>query len=115
MIAAQFIFRPGTYDDEFYRLDDSIEEFVASLPGFLGVDKWVSPDGQAQNSIYYFDNADTLKTLSRYPDHLVAKRGYQNWYDGYEIIVSEVLYTHGDKTMTSIPSKYKATDSSDSA
>ena len=108
MIAAQFIFRPGEYDDEFYRLDNSIEDFVAKLDGFLGVEKWVAADGSAKNLIYYFENMESLKTLSRFSDHLTAKRKYQQWYKGYEIVVSEIVYTHGDKTIPSIPAKHAA-------
>ena len=40
MIACQFIFQPGVYDDEFTALDDSIDAFAKALPGFVGVDKW---------------------------------------------------------------------------
>ncbi|MEY2698466.1 MAG: hypothetical protein RL720_422, partial [Actinomycetota bacterium] len=45
MYSAQFIFKPGTYDEEFHRLDDAIEEFVQAMPGFLGVERWQSADG----------------------------------------------------------------------
>ena len=45
MISAQFIFRPGTYDDEFHKLDAEIETLVATIPGFLGVEKWISFNG----------------------------------------------------------------------
>jgi len=54
MIAAQFIFEPGEYDDEFHRLDDSIDNDAKTIPGFLGTDRWVSADGLTINAIYYF-------------------------------------------------------------
>ena len=44
MISAQFIFKPGTYDDEFHKLDAEIEAFVATIPGFLGAESWVGLD-----------------------------------------------------------------------
>ena len=50
MISAQFLFKPGTYDDEFHRLDAEIEAYVATIPGFLGAEKWVSFDGTTKNS-----------------------------------------------------------------
>jgi antibiotic biosynthesis monooxygenase (ABM) superfamily enzyme len=50
VISAHFIFKPATYDDEFHRLDAEIEAYVATIPGFLGVEKWVSFDGQTKNS-----------------------------------------------------------------
>jgi antibiotic biosynthesis monooxygenase (ABM) superfamily enzyme len=37
VISAQFIFKPGTYDEEFHRLDAEIEAYVATIPGFLGL------------------------------------------------------------------------------
>ena len=51
MISAQFIFKPGTYDDEFHRLDAEIEAYVETFRGPLGAEKWVSFDGQTKNSI----------------------------------------------------------------
>lgn len=96
MISCSFIFSPGVYDDEFHALDARIEEFAAALPGFIGVDRWVSDDGKARNSIYYFDGMDSVKELSRYPEHLVAKENYKKWYLGYQIVVSEVVGSYGD-------------------
>ena len=67
MLCAQFIFRPGTYDDEFHELDGQIEAFAQSLDGYVGVDRWVSDDGLSRNSIYYFRDRDArvLATFTR--------------------------------------------------
>ena len=96
MISCSFIFSPGVYDDEFHALDGRIELFATSLEGFIGVDRWVSDDGRSRNSIYYFDGMDSVKQLSRYPEHLVAKENYKKWYLGYQIVVSEVVGSYGD-------------------
>lgn len=96
MISCSFIFSPGVYDDEFHELDRKIDDFASSLEGFLGVDRWVSEDGKSRNSIYYFDGMASVKQLSRYPDHLVAKENYKKWYLGYQIVVSEVVGSYGD-------------------
>lgn len=96
MISCSFIFSPGVYDDEFHELDRKIDDFASSLEGFLGVDRWVSEDGKSRNSIYYFQGMDSVKQLSRYPDHLVAKENYRKWYLGYQIVVSEVVGSYGD-------------------
>ena len=96
MFSAQFIFKPGTYDDEFHKLDAEIEAFVATIDGYLGVEPWVSPDGATRNSIYYFETMDAVVELSRYPAHREAKGKYQNWYDGYQIVISEVVRSYGD-------------------
>jgi hypothetical protein len=96
MISCSFIFSPGVYDDEFYELDGKIDLFASSLEGFLGVDRWVSEDGKSRNSNYYFDGMASVKELSRYPEHLVAKENYRKWYLGYQIVVSEVVGSYGD-------------------
>lgn len=96
MISCSFIFSPGVYDEEFHALDGRIEEFATSLDGFIGVDRWVTDDGKSRNSIYYFDGMDSVKELSRYPEHLVAKENYKKWYLGYQIVVSEVVGSYGD-------------------
>ena len=96
MFAVSFIFRPGTYDDEFHRLDDAIDGYARSLSGYIGVDRWVSDDGLVRNSVYYFQDNETVSTFSRYPEHLEAKSKYRQWYDGYQIVVSEVTASYGD-------------------
>lgn len=96
MFQVSFIFAPGTYDEEFHRLDESIDAYAQSLEGYIGVDRWVSADGATKNSVYYFEDYDTVTTFSRFPDHLEAKAKYRSWYDGYQIVVSEVKASYGD-------------------
>lgn len=95
MIAAQFIFEPGEYDEEFHRLDDSIEAEAKALPGFLGIDKWVSEDGSRINVIYYFQAMSDLTKLGRFGDHREAKSKVSAWYKGYRVVVTEVTATYG--------------------
>ena len=95
MIAVQFIFTQATYDDEFYELDNSIAEFAKSLPGHVGVEKWLSEDGTSQNSIYYFTDRDALAQLAGFSDHLTAKSKVDNWYSSYQVVVTEVLASYG--------------------
>ena len=96
MIAAQFIFAPGDYDDEFHRLDTSIDDDAKSNPGFLGTDRWVSEDGLKVNAIYYFDDMAALTQLGRFSDHRTAKSQVDRWYKGYRVIVTEVTATYGN-------------------
>ena len=96
MICVQFIFKPGTYDDEFHRLDGEIDAFARSLPGFDRVELWDAPEGAVVNATYYFTDREALSQLSRFPQHLEAKSQVARWYDGYRIIVSEVTATYGD-------------------
>ena len=96
MICCQFIFKPGTYDEDFYRLDAQIAEYARSLPGFDRVEKWVSVDGSVTNAIYYFADRDSVSQLARFSPHQEAKEQVARWYDGYRIVISEVTATYGD-------------------
>ena len=98
MFAVQFIFTQATYDDEFEALDTSIADFAKSLPGHIGVEKWLSEDGASQNSIYYFTDRDALAELAGFPDHLRAKSKVDNWYSSYQVVVTEVIASYGSAT-----------------
>jgi heme-degrading monooxygenase HmoA len=96
MMCCQFIFKPGTYDDEFHRLDGEIDRYARSLPGFHKIETWQAPESGMVNAIYYFDDRKSVALLARYPQHREAKGQVQRWYEGYRIVVSEVKATYGD-------------------
>lgn len=96
MICAQFIFKPGTYDDDFHRLDQEIDAFARALPGFEKVETWQSADGKVVNAVYYFADEASLMELASFPRHLEAKGQVERWYDGYRIVVSRITTTYGD-------------------
>lgn len=96
MMCCQFIFKPGTYDDDFHRLDAQIDRFARSLPGFERVEKYLSPDGDVVNAIYYFADESDVAELARFPTHREAKGQVARWYDGYRIVISRVTATYGD-------------------
>lgn len=99
MYSAAFIFKPGTYDDEFHRLNGLIGAAAKATEGYLGAETWQSGDGKVFNATYYWESLDALKKFSNHPHHLEAKRQYSRWYDGYHIIVSEVIRSYGDETI----------------
>lgn len=99
MICVQFIFKPGTYDDDFHRLDGEIDAFARSLPGYERVEWWQSREGDVVNAMYYFADQTAVAELARFPQHLEAKSQVQRWYDGYRIVVTEVLTTYGDNRL----------------
>lgn len=99
MFSAAFIFRPGTYDDEFHRLNALIDAAAKSNPGYIGAETWRSVDGKTVNATYYWKSLDALQKFSRHPKHLEAKKQYSRWYDGYHIVISEVLKSYGDDTI----------------
>ena len=57
MMCCQFIFKPGTYDDDFHRLDAQIDAYARSLPGFERVEKWLAPEGDVVNADYWYYRA----------------------------------------------------------
>ncbi len=96
MICVQFIFKPGTYDEDFHRLDGQIDEYARGLPGFVRTETWTQSEAGLVNAIYYFSDRDALRALSRFPTHVEAKGQVRRWYEGYRIVVTEVTATYGD-------------------
>lgn len=96
MICVQFVFKPGTYDDDFHLLDGQIDAYARSLPGFVRTETWHQPDQGLVNAMYYFADKKALAYLAKFPTHRQAKDQVHRWYDGYRIVVTEVKATYGD-------------------
>ena len=96
MYMIAFLFLPGEYDETFHTLDAQIDAAALETPGYLGQESWQSLDGLKVNATYYWDNLENLQTFSRHPVHLEAKRQYARWYNGYQIVISEVIRSYGD-------------------
>jgi len=96
VICCQFIFKPGTYDDDFHRLDQQIDRYARALPGFRRTETWTAPETGVVNAVYYFEDEASVAQLARFPQHREAKEQVHRWYDGYRIVVSEVTATYGD-------------------
>jgi heme-degrading monooxygenase HmoA len=96
MYSAAFMFSVGTLDDEFHRLNGLIDAAADETNGFIGSESWVSASGDVRNATYYWETLEALQTFSRHPKHLEAKKQYQRWYDGYHIVVSEIIRSYGD-------------------
>jgi heme-degrading monooxygenase HmoA len=109
MYSAAFLFRPGTYDDEFHRLNALIDEAANSNPGFIGSETWQSRDGKTLNATYYWKSLEELQTFSQHPKHIEAKKQYSRWYDGYHIVISEVLKSYGDNAIEHFTPNDRAT------
>jgi heme-degrading monooxygenase HmoA len=99
MYIAAFIYSPGQYDDEFHRLNGIIDAVAKSLPGFLGAESWQSTTDDRRNATYYWSDLDTLKQFAAHPAHQEAKRQYARWYEGYHIVISEVVRSYGDGSL----------------
>lgn len=96
MMCCQFIFKPGTYDDDFHRLDAQIDKYARALPGFVKTETYTAPESGIVNAIYYFQDKKSVAHLAHFPQHREAKGQVQRWYDGYRIVISEVTATYGD-------------------
>jgi heme-degrading monooxygenase HmoA len=91
-----FLYHPGEYDETFHNLNAQIDAVALETPGYIGQESWKSADGSKVNASYYWDNLEALQTFSRHPIHLEAKRQYARWYNGYQIVISEVVRSYGD-------------------
>lgn len=96
MINCQFIFEFKGADDDYIRLDAAIDNFARSLDGFISTEIWYSEDRSLKNASYFFHSMDAVRQLAAFPQHLEAKRENQRWYDGYQIVVSEVTASYGN-------------------
>lgn len=97
MYSAAFMWEPGTYDAEFNELNQLIEDAANAIPGFLGVENWSSEDGTRKNAVYWWRDLESLQALVRHPKHIEAKRRYAQWYQGYHVVISQVVKAYGDK------------------
>ncbi len=96
MFMVSFLFRPGRYDDEFHRLNAETQAIAESTPGYLGSESWWSDDRSVRNAVYYWDDLGHLSDFSRAVPHLEAKSRYDRWYDGYQIVISDIRDAYGD-------------------
>ena len=96
MFSISFIFKPGTYDDEFRRLDAATQAVAESTEGYLGSETWWSDDRTMCNAIYYWADLAHLSDFAQATTHRAAKSAYDRWYDGYQVVVAEVRGAYGD-------------------
>jgi heme-degrading monooxygenase HmoA len=96
MYSSTFIFAKGKYDDEFHRLDQAIAEMAKSIPGYLGEESWESQATGLISNVYYWESLEALQALMKHPKHLQAKARQDQWLNGYQVVVAQVLRSYGD-------------------
>lgn len=96
MLQASFLFRPGRLDAEFEALNAAIGARAREIAGFVGEEGWRSPDGSLRLAVYFWTDRESLDRFLRDDVHRRAKGRQREWYDGYHVIVSEIVSTYGD-------------------
>lgn len=96
MFQASFLYRPGTLDSEFHRVSGAVADEAAQMEGFLGEESWTCRDTGLCNAVYYWRDRPSLDAFVRAAAHRAAKRQQARWYDGYHVIISEIVATYGD-------------------
>ena len=103
MYSSTFIFAKKQFDDEFYRLDQAIAEAAKEIPGYIGEEVWENSNTGLVSNVYYWETLESLQALIKHPKHLEAKAAQENWLNGYQVVISEVIKTYGDAKLTSLP------------
>jgi hypothetical protein len=87
VFSISFIFCPGTYDDEFHRLDAATQAVADATEGFLGSETWWSDDRSVCNAVYYWDDlahlpdfARAARTWRRRPSTTVGMTATRSWW-----------------------------------
>jgi len=86
---------PGEYDSEFHELNDGIQAVAEDMDGYLGKRTWHAAEDEEVLVVYYWDSLDALESFGEASVHAEAKRRWTEWYDAYEVRVTEVLEAYG--------------------
>ncbi|MGW7084856.1 antibiotic biosynthesis monooxygenase family protein [Streptomyces sp. NPDC054871] len=82
-------------DDGYDETADRMDELVASVPGFLGMESARTPGGLGI-TVGYFRDADAIKQWRGHAEHRTAqKRGRGEWYEKYVVHVAKVERSYG--------------------
>lgn len=101
MLTATFVFKQNNADGDFKKLDDEIMLRAKATDGYVGKEKWLSPDGSQIRVIYFFESKESLAQFSRDEVHRQAKQRYAEWYDGYRVEIAEITGSWGDGNLAS--------------
>lgn len=109
MYSSTFIFAKKHFDEKFYSLDQAIAEAAKEIPGYLGEEAWENTSTGLVSNVYYWESLEALQSLIQHPKHLEAKAAQENWLEGYQVVISQVIKTYGDGKLGLAPS-YKVPD-----
>lgn len=95
MYLVTFRLDPGEYDAEFHELNDAIQAAAEDTDGYLGKRTWNAPESEEVLVVYYWESLEALESFGAVPVHGEAKGRWREWYDAYEVRVTEVLEAYG--------------------
>ncbi|MFG2652740.1 antibiotic biosynthesis monooxygenase family protein [Streptomyces sp. NPDC048436] len=82
-------------DDGYDATSTRMDEIVASVPGFLGMESARTPGGLGI-TVGYFRDEDAIKEWRGDAEHRAAqKRGRGEWYEKYSVHVAKVERSYG--------------------
>lgn len=85
----------GEYDEEFHELNDAIQAAAEATDGYRGRRSWNDPESDEILVVYYWESLDALDSFGAISDHETAKQRWTEWYDAYEITITEVVESYG--------------------
>ena len=95
MYLVTFRLAPGEYDEEFHELNDAIQAAAEDTDGYRGKRTWHDPESEEVFVAYYWESLNALETFGAYSDHKEAKQRWTEWYDAYEVTVTDVIESDG--------------------
>jgi heme-degrading monooxygenase HmoA len=91
---ATFIFEKRQYDDEFYALNERIEQATLASPAYLGMESYQSADGLRLINNYYWSDKKAMEESIHNPHHVEAKQKSDRWLVGYQVIIAQIETVH---------------------
>lgn len=95
MYLVTFRLAPGEYDAEFHELNDAIQIEAEETEGYLGKRTWQAAESDEVLVVYYWESLDALESFGADAVHKRAKSRWTEWYNAYEVTVTEVVRTYG--------------------
>ncbi|WP_058827870.1 antibiotic biosynthesis monooxygenase [Haloferax sp. Q22] len=95
MYLVMFRLDPGEYDAEFHELNDAIQVAAEDTEGYLSKRTWHASESEEILVVYYWESLDALESFGADSDHKEAKQRWTEWYDAYEVTVTEVVEAYG--------------------
>lgn len=95
MYLVTFRLDPGEYDAAFHELNDAVQAVTEETEGYLGKRTWHAPENEEVLVVYYWESLDALEAFGADPEHEEAKQRWTEWYDAYEVTVTEIVESYG--------------------